>query len=317
MWLIPGSYHSLTTSSLPISPSTMVHSWEIPSSHTILSLFVPIHLAPSWKIPSPHKIQLSYLPLPHPSGSFLENTIPTHHPLCLIPGTYHPAFLSPPSTVAHSWKISFPHTINLSCLPPWIKLTHGRYHPTKHPSLSPPVHRVPYLEDTIPSHISFLLSPPHQLGHSWKVPSPHTIQPFYLLAYTVAHSWTIPSAYTIQLSFLHPSTVAHSLKIPFSHTAHPFCLSPSAMAHSWNMSSPYYPSICSPPNHCGTFLVDFIFPHHSPFLSVPKYYGSFLEDTSFHTIHLSSLSPSSTLWHSWKIPCPPHHPPFPISFHPL
>ncbi|CAD7682001.1 unnamed protein product [Nyctereutes procyonoides] len=193
----------------------------------------------------------------------------------LIPGSCHclnfPAFLFPPSIMVHSWEKPFSYTILSSFVPlihlvpswkipspPHIQLS---YIPPPHPSGS-------FLEDKIYSHHpSFLSTPIHCSS--------------FLEDTILSH---IPF-------FLSPPSVAHSWKIPFPHTIHSSFLSLSAKAHSWNMSSPYYLYIWPPLIHCGTFLVDLIFPHHLPFLSIPKYYGSFLEDISLHTIiFLLSLS---------------------------
>lgn len=162
----------------------------------------------------------------------------------------------PQSTVSHTWRIPSPHTFH-----------------------------------------SYSFS--HQLGHSWKIPSlPHTHDPAFLSASTHCGSFMEDIICIYRPSFISPpSTVAHSLKIPFPHTIHSSCSATSYgsfLEHAIPTPSIHQVS----PVHCGIALVDTIFPDHPPFLSIPQYYGSFLEESSFHTIHLSSLSPPSTIGHS-------------------
>lgn len=81
-------------------------------------------------------------------------------------------------------------------------------------------------------HIFHSYSLPYQLGHSWKIPSPHTHHPGFLSTGIHCGSSVDNTIHVHHPTFVSSlSTVVHSLKIPFPHTIRPFCLSPSAMEH--------------------------------------------------------------------------------------
>lgn len=154
---------------------------------------------------APHLIPGSYLTvvsftLPVSShshcGSFLDGTIPSHHPL----------FLSPPTTMAPSWKIPCLQYHPYSCLLSTITVAHCQKIPSPRPCIlpvAPPTttylsHCGSFLEDTITQqaiHPSY--SPTSTMAHSWKIPPHQTTYLYCLPPCAVVHSWKILSSHTV------------------------------------------------------------------------------------------------------------------------
>lgn len=152
--LIPGRYHQSHYSRLQPPPSSgplpegtiplttftlyLPYAWLIPviPSPSITPLYC-LHSSTtphSWKLPA-ISFTLPVSSLSH-CGSFLDSIIPSQHSL----------FLSPPSTMAHSWKILGPNIICILVCQSTVTVVHDQKIPSPKPcilpvaTISPPPH---------------------------------------------------------------------------------------------------------------------------------------------------------------------------------